>query len=91
MATLEPYLIPKIPTDIINARSLEVGKQYSGQYLGNNNNYMKFVEAVSTPDVDDVTGLVEQLKSIRIIPKTGEQIYIWTDQDEEYLIINEVE
>ena len=90
MATLEPYLITKTPTDVVSGRSLEVGKSYSGQYIGNNNNLLKFVEAVSEPDVDDNTGLLQQLRSIRIVPKAGEQVYIWSDEDGEYLIINEV-
>ena len=91
MATLEVYQVTQSPTDVIAARSLEVGKQYSCQFLGQNLAELKFVEATSVPEVDADTNLVQMRRNIRIVPKAGEQVYVWSYQSGGILVINEVE
>ena len=90
MAT-QIFQITTDPTDVIADQSLEIGKQYSGQYVGKEQRVLKFVESVTVPETDAFSGIATNLKSIRIIPKTGEGIYLWSDEDDQYLSIHEVE
>ena len=90
MATIV-QILNDVPVNIVSSKSLVEGTKYSCQYIGPNNILMKFIESVDVPEVGDDSGLIEPLKSITAIPKSGEGIYVWLrSSDNGVLIINEV-
>ena len=79
------------PVDVVSSQSLVIGTNYSCQYIGPNNVLMRFLESVDIPEIRDESNLLEPLRSIRVVPKSGEGVYVWlTPSNDGYLSINEV-
>ena len=87
MAT-QTHRLTNVPTDIVAALSLAIGTTYSGQYVGSSP--LRYIEASTAPDANDITNVALPYESIIIIPKSGEQVYVWSRDGGGHLVLNEV-
>ena len=77
------------PKNVNTELSLVVGTTYSGQYFGSSE--LRFIESVNAPDGSIEANVVLHLENMVIIPKAGEGVYVWVDEGEGILVVNEVQ
>ena len=83
------YTLTRQPVDLVAAMGLQAGSEYEGQYVGNS--LLRVVGSTTgAPDINDPAKIIAPRRVFYVVVVTGEEIYVWLNSGEGYIILDKI-